>query len=246
LEMKSAEVFVAQDLKTRAGYGVEGVVNGKHFALGSGRWLTELGLEKGTAQSYLINLENKKVLAEFSFADSLRPEAIRAVEKLKKLGLEIFMLTGDHREAAGKIARELGITNVIAEVIPIEKAQTITDLMAKGHKVAMIGDGINDAPALALSDVGMAMGSGTDVAMEAAGITLMRSNPLMVPAALDISKRTYRKIQQNLFWAFIYNLIGVPLAAFGFLTPILAGGAMALSSVSVVMNALLLKRWKLQ
>lgn len=244
IEFAGEQNLVAQNIKTRAGYGIEGEVQGGHFALGSGRWLMELELEKGTAQSYLIDLESKKILAAFSFADAIRPEALRATQALKKQGIQVVMLTGDHTEAAHKIARELGITQVIAEVIPSEKAQTIADLKARGFKVAMVGDGINDAPALALSDVGIAMGSGTDVAMEAAGITLMRSNPLMVPAALDISKRTYRKIQQNLFWAFVYNLIGVPLAALGYLTPILAGAAMALSSVSVVSNALLLKRWK--
>ena len=154
-------------------------------------------------------------------------------------------MSGDNRGAAEHMARELGITRVHAEVLPADKAQLVRSLQgAAGGRVAMVGDGVNDAPALAAADVGIAMAGGTDVAMHTAGITLMRGDPALVAAALDISHRTVMKIRQNLFWAFIYNLVGVPLAAFGLLNPVVAGTAMALSSLSVVSNALLLRRWR--
>ncbi|MBN3791712.1 HAD-IC family P-type ATPase, partial [Burkholderia sp. Ac-20353] len=155
------------------------------------------------------------------------------------------LVTGDNRGSAAAVAASLGIGEVHAQVLPDDKARVVADLKrAHGGIVAMVGDGINDAPALAAADVGIAMATGTDVAMHTAGITLMRGDPALVADAIDISKRTYRKIQQNLFWAFVYNLIGVPLAALGWLDPVIAGAAMAFSSVSVVTNALLLRRWK--
>src|SRR5437764_13098966 len=154
------------------------------------------------------------------------------------------MLTGDNRGSAQAVADELGIDDVHAEVLPGDKAAVVQALRAAGGVVAMVGDGINDAPAIAAADVGIAMATGTDVAMQTAGITLMRGDPSLVADALDISHRTYAKIRQNLFWAFVYNVVGVPLAAFGFLSPIVAGAAMAFSSVSVVSNALLLRRWR--
>ena len=158
------------------------------------------------------------------------------------------MISGDNRGAAEAMARRLGLQpeagEVMAEVLPGDKVAIVVKLKEGGHTVAMVGDGVNDAPALAAADVGMAMGNGTDVAMHAAGITLMRGDPLLVAAALDISARTVAKIRQNLFWAFAYNAAGIPLAALGFLNPVLAGAAMAMSSVSVMSNALLLKRWK--
>jgi Cu+-exporting ATPase len=153
------------------------------------------------------------------------------------------MLTGDHRVSASRVAGELGIDDVRAGVSPADKAAAVADFK-NGGTVAMIGDGINDAPALAAADVGIAMSTGTDVAMQAAGVTLMRADPLLVSDAMDISSRTVRKIRQNLFWAFIYNVIGIPLAALGFLNPVIAGAAMAMSSVSVMANAALLRRWK--
>ena len=153
-------------------------------------------------------------------------------------------MSGDNRAAAEAVAQELGIDEVHAEVLPEDKAAVVSSLRAPGVAVAMVGDGINDAPALAAADVGIAMGTGTDVAMHTAGITLMRGDAGLVADSLDISSRTYAKIRQNLFWAFVYNVIGVPLAAMGWLDPVIAGGAMAFSSVSVVTNALLLRRWR--
>lgn len=154
------------------------------------------------------------------------------------------MITGDSQAVADAVAADLGIDEVFAEVLPEDKDRAVRELQERGLTVAMVGDGVNDAPALAAADVGIAMATGSDVAMHTAGITLMRGAPELVAAAIAISDRSYRKIRQNLFWAFIYNVVGIPLAAFGLLSPVVAGAAMALSSVSVVSNALLLKRWK--
>jgi len=184
------------------------------------------------------------VLGIIAFGDGVKPAARRAVSRLRRLGIESVMLTGDSRGSALAVARELGITEVRAEVLPADKAAAVQALRSAGQVVAMVGDGINDAPALASADVGIAMSTGTDVAMETAGMTLMRGDPGLVADAIDISRRTYAKIRQNLFWAFAYNVIGIPLAAFGLLNPVVAGAAMAFSSVSVVGNALLLRRWR--
>ena len=190
-------------------------------------------------------------------ADEPKPGAKEAIAQLRALGIRAVMVSGDNWGAARAMARRLGMDarvgseEVLAEVLPGDKAAKITALKGGSpaqYTVAMVGDGVNDAPALAAADVGMAMantgGGGTDVAMQAAGITLMRGEPRLVAAALDISRRTVAKIRQNLFWAFFYNVAGIPLAALGYLNPVLAGAAMALSSVSVMANALLLKRWK--
>tara|TARA_B110000211_G_C13798646_1_gene429507 strand:- start:187 stop:681 length:495 start_codon:yes stop_codon:yes gene_type:complete len=158
--------------------------------------------------------------------------------------METVLLSGDNTSAAQKAGTEIGMSRVIAEVLPEEKAAIITQLKADGYKVAMVGDGVNDAPALATADLGIAMGSGTDVAMETAGITLMRADPILTVDAVDVSRATYGKIKQNLFWAFVYNVVAIPLAVMGVLSPVIAGAAMAMSSVSVVLNSLLLKRWK--
>ena len=195
--------------------------------------------------------------ALLAFADEPKPGAKEAIAQLRARGIRTVMVSGDNWGAARAMARRLGLdaspgsTEVLAEVLPGDKAAKITALKGEAQAqftVAMVGDGVNDAPALAAADVGMAMsnigGGGTDVAMHAAGITLMRGEPRLVAAALDISSRTVAKIRQNLFWAFFYNVAGIPLAALGYLNPVLAGGAMALSSVSVMANALLLKRWK--
>jgi Cu+-exporting ATPase len=178
-----------------------------------------------------------------AFGDEPKAGAAEAVRALRAAGLRIVLLSGDNRGAAEAVARRLGIDDVRAEVLPADKAAVINELRQHG-RVAMVGDGINDAPALAAADVGLAMSTGTDVAMETAGLTLMRGDPGLVLEALQLSRAITRKIHQNLFWAFAYNVVGIPLAALGWLSPVVAGGAMALSSVSVLGNALLLARWK--
>jgi Cu+-exporting ATPase len=186
--------------------------------------------------------------ALMAFGDEPKPGAKEALAALRARGIKTVMISGDNRGAAEAMARRLGLRpedgEVMAEVLPGDKAAQVAKLKEGGHVVAMVGDGVNDAPALAAADVGLAMGNGTDVAMHAAGITLMRGDVALVAAALDISDRTVAKIRQNLFWAFAYNVAGIPLAALGFLNPVVAGAAMAMSSVSVMSNALLLKRWK--
>jgi Cu+-exporting ATPase len=245
------------DSQSLTGRGIAGTLDGRRLALGNRRLLEESGLSagewaesaaawetEGRTLSWLIEQSSEpRVLGLFAFGDTLKPGALQAVQQLSARNISSHLLTGDNRGSAKVVAEALGITDVHAEVLPADKAATVAELKKTGV-VAMVGDGINDAPALAAADIGIAMGGGTDVAMHAAGITLMRGDPRLVPAALEISRKTYAKIRQNLFWAFVYNLIGIPLAAFGFLNPVLAGAAMALSSVSVVSNALLLKTWK--
>jgi Cu+-exporting ATPase len=178
-------------------------------------------------------------------ADTVKETSKEAVARLKQMGIGVFMITGDNERTAKAIAKEVGIENVLAEVLPEGKAEEVKKLQAQGKKVAMVGDGINDAPALATADIGMAMGTGTDVAMEAADVTLMRGDLNSIPDAIFMSKKTMTNIRQNLFWALAYNSLGIPVAAIGLLAPWLAGAAMALSSVSVVLNALRLQRVKL-
>ncbi|WP_087686700.1 heavy metal translocating P-type ATPase [Pandoraea sp. PE-S2R-1] len=189
-------------------------------------------------------IESPRLLGLLAFGDTVKASAREAVERLHALGVRTVMVTGDNAGSANAVAAALGLDEVHADVLPEHKAQVITQLKRDGAVVAMVGDGINDAPALAAADVGIAMGSGTDVAMQTAGITLMRGDPLRVADAIDVSRRTWSKIRQNLFWAFAYNVVGIPLAALGLLSPVIAGAAMALSSVSVVSNALLLRRWR--
>lgn len=204
--------------------------------------------EAGQTVSILMSDEvTPSPIAIFSFGDELKENAQEAITSLRHLNIRAVMLSGDNIAAANRVARNIGIQEVFAQIMPGDKAEIIRKLQSKdGHRqfVAMVGDGVNDAPALATADVGMAMSTGTDVAMQAAGIALMRGDPTLVANAIDISKRTWQKIQQNLFWAFIFNATGIPLAALGYLSPMLAGSAMALSSFCVLSNALLLKRWR--
>jgi len=189
-----------------------------------------------------------RAMGMLAFGDAIKPGAAGAIAALHRLGVRTVLLTGDNAGAAASVARSIGLDEVRAQVLPEQKAEAVRALRAPGaggvRVVAMVGDGVNDAPALAAADVGIAMGTGTDVAMHTAGITLMRGDPALVPGAIDVSRRTYAKIRQNLFWAFVYNVIGIPLAALGYLSPVIAGAAMALSSVSVVTNALTLRRWR--
>ena len=242
------------------GRGIEGRVAGRRVVLGSARLMRELDVPlaplagrgedeaaRGRSVSWLAaeGADGLRLRGLLAFGDPPRPEAADAVRALRAAGLRTVMVSGDHRGAALAVARAVGIPDedVRAEVLPGDKAEVVRALAADG-RVGMVGDGVNDAPALAAADVGFAMGGGTDVAMHAAGVTLMRSDPRLVVDAIDISRRTTRKIHQNLFWAFVYNVVGIPLAAAGLLDPVLAGAAMALSSVSVVSNTLLLRRWR--
>ena len=243
--------------KALAGRGIAGQMGERQLALGNQRLLDEQGLPatelaadalaweaEGRTLSWLLVLAPQpRVLGLFAFGDTLKPGAAQAIAALTAQGIDSHLISGDNHGSVQAVADALGISAAHANVLPADKA-AIINAMRKDGVVAMVGDGINDAPALAAADVGIAMGSGTDVAMHAAGITLMHGDPRLVADALDISRRTYNKIRQNLFWAFAYNLIGIPLAAAGLLNPMLAGAAMALSSVSVVSNALLLKTWK--
>ena len=245
------------------GRGSEGELGSRHFLIGSLRWMKELDIDTSSMESKARPLQEQgatvSAMAErtshglvlcalLAFFDEPKPGAKDALAALRALGIKTVMISGDNRGSAETMARRLGLRpeegEIMSDVLPAEKAKRVAALKTGGHVVAMVGDGVNDAPALATADVGMAMGNGTDVAMHAADITLMRGDPLLVAAALDISNRTVAKIRQNLFWAFAYNVAGIPLAAFGFLNPVVAGAAMAMSSISVMSNALLLKRWK--
>ena len=257
----------ATEVRAVPGRGAEGTVDGRRWAIGNLPWVQEtlgaaladplaeraqaLQAEGATVSAVAVQDTEGAWRAEalLAFADEPKPGAREALAALRARGLRLAMISGDNRGAANAMARRLGLDpdagEVQAEVLPQDKAAQVQALREGGrHTVAMVGDGVNDAPALALADVGMAMGNGTDVALHAAGITLMRGDPRLVAAALDISARTVAKIRQNLFWAFAYNVAGIPLAALGYLSPVVAGAAMALSSVSVMANALLLKRWR--
>lgn len=245
-----------QEFNAVPGRGVKAIVEGSKIVIGSRRFLQEQGVEVEPLLPALERLEtegkttvlmsvDQSIAAAIGVADTVKEHAVEAIQDLKSLDVEVWMITGDNRRTAAAIARQVGIEHVLAEVLPEDKADQVKMLRDKGRVVAMAGDGINDAPALAIADVGIAMGTGTDIAMEAADITLMRGDLRTIATAIKLSKATMRNIKQNLFWAFFYNTVGLPVAAAGLLNPVVAGGAMALSSVSVVSNALRLKRVRL-
>ncbi|MSS72935.1 MAG: copper-translocating P-type ATPase [Candidatus Latescibacteria bacterium] len=251
-----------QTFQSLSGHGVEATVEGRRVLVGNRRLMEERGVEVDALATQAETLWGQGRTAVFiavegqaaglvGIADEVKPEARAAISRLREMGLEVAMLTGDNRRVAGAVAREVGITNVLAEVLPQDKAKQVRALRAEGRGVGMVGDGINDAPALAEADVGIAVGTGTDIAAESADITLMSGDLRGVPAAIALSRRMMRTIRQNLFWAFAYNIVGIPVAAgvlYPFtgllLHPVLASAAMAFSSVSVVTNSLRLRRFK--
>ncbi len=252
---QNTELMPVSDFRSHTGRGVTGTVNNRDLVMGNQRLLADHNISSDTAgdkaqewqklgRTVVWLAADGELLGMFAIADALRPESLQAVTTLRNMGVKTLLISGDTATVADEIGRQAGVDESFGGVLPDEKAEHISTLWGQGYTAGMVGDGINDAPALAAAEVGIAMGSGTDIAMETASITLMRSDPRLVPAAIDVSRATWNKIRQNLFWAFIYNVIGIPLAALGFLSPAIAGAAMAMSSVSVVTNSLLLKRWR--
>jgi Cu+-exporting ATPase len=257
-ESEGAVLTPVENFKSLPGKGLEARLDGRDLLIGNRLLMAESGVETTALEKKVANLETQgltvmwvaekspagRILGLIAVGDAVKPHAASAVARLRESGIETVMLTGDNARSAAAVAEKVGVDRVVAEVLPEHKAIEIKRLKAENKTVAMVGDGINDAPALAEADIGFAMGTGTDVAMHTAGITLMRGEPMLVADAISVSKATYNKIRQNLFWAFIYNLIALPLASIGYLSPVIAGAAMAMSSVSVVSNSLLLKRWR--
>ncbi|MEE3500967.1 heavy metal translocating P-type ATPase [Acidiphilium acidophilum] len=254
---ETVTIPAATEVQSRPGRGVQAVIEGQALALGSIRLIDEAGIvleaplaarakaleADGRTISWLIDRGERRVIGLIAFGDAIKPTAATAIAALHARDIRVALLTGDNQGSAAAAARSLGIDEVMAGLLPEDKAIAIGRLRDQGRIVAMVGDGVNDAPALAAADLGIAMATGSDIAMHTAGITLMRGDPALVAAAIDISRRTFGKIRQGLFWAFAFNTLGIPLAAFGVLTPVIAGAAMAASSVIVVTNALTLRRW---
>ena len=259
-KMQGLQLIPAQNLQALAGRGIHANIGQQQLHLGNASLMAELGVDVDLFTSKIAILESEgrslswlcqatlggtpKLLGMFVFGDTLKSSAKSAILRLHHLGIETVLISGDNQGSTNAIANQVGISHFYAKVLPADKANIVMELKQGGGLVAMVGDGLNDAPALAAADIGIAMSTGTDVAMHAASITLMRGDPALVADAIEISRRTYAKIRQNLFWAFIYNVVGIPLAAMGYLSPVIAGAAMALSSFSVVSNALLLKYWR--
>ncbi|MEH7500456.1 heavy metal translocating P-type ATPase [Neobacillus drentensis] len=253
---KRSSTLPVKRFKAVPGYGIEAKIGDDEIFVGTRKLMTLKNIPSITGEQDLTRLENEGKTAMFiainsnimgvvAVADTVKETAKSAVQQLNQLGIKVFMLTGDNERTAKAIANQVGITNVIAEVLPEEKANHVKELQLQGLKVAMVGDGINDAPALAVADIGIAIGTGTDVAIEAADITILGGELTLIPKAIALSKKTMQNIRQNLFWALVYNSGGIPIAALGLLAPWVAGAAMAFSSVSVVSNSLRLKRVKI-
>lgn len=253
---RKIEVLTMDEFSAIPGHGIAATINGEKVFVGTRKLMGKEGIEFTRFEDRLVRLEtegktammiaiNNKVSGIVAVADTVKETAKTAIEELKSMGIEVYMLTGDNTRTAKAIAAQVGVDNVIAEVLPEEKANHVKELQLKGKKVAMVGDGINDAPALALADIGIAIGTGTDVAIEAADVTILGGELTLIPKAISLSKKTMQNIRQNLFWALAYNSAGIPIAAMGLLAPWVAGAAMAFSSVSVVTNSLRLKRIKL-
>ena len=254
---QGVETDKLDQFRNRTGMGLEAVLAGRRIVIGNRPLMAEAGVSidelntkaealetEGRTVMWVAEAAPPRLLGVIAVRDQLKPGARKAVADLAALGIQTILLTGDNERTAAVVAREVGVTRVMAGVLPAGKAAEIEALRAQGRHVAMVGDGVNDAPALAAADVGMAMGTGADVAMNTAAITLMRGDPLLIADAISISRATYATIRRGLFWAFAYNVLGIPLAAMGLLSPVFAGAAMALSSVSVVTNALLLRLWR--
>lgn len=248
--LRQDDVAAGEGIRIVPGRGVAGQVAGRRYIMGSRAFIEDAGgvvpatgFGAAATISYLAKADGS-VLAAFAFTDSIRPGAAQAVARLKAMGCQVMMLSGDRVEAAREMAGPLGITDIVAGASPEQKLLTINARRAAGQVVAMVGDGVNDSPALAAADVGIAMGTGADVAIETADFALLRAEPMLVADTIDLSRRIWRTLRQGLFWAMIYNLVGIPLAAFGVLSPMVAGAAMAASSVCVLGNALRLTRWR--